>query len=655
MFDSAPDVATAVWTNLGLVVGALILAGALDRRHLADRALFGFTCAALLVAYALWRWHDTLPAFEPTAESWWAHLFFGCEMVAVTQTLLAILILLRHRDRTGQADAAERALEASGAWPEVDIFICTFREPLEVLEKSILSAAAIDYPHFTVWVLDDTRRAQVREFCAELGVNYLTRPDNTGAKGGNLNNALAKTAELTNAPVVLLLDADFAARPNILRRTVGLLADPSVAIVQTPQFYYNGDPIQHNLGIQKSWVDDQRFFFEIFEPAKDAWGCAFCVGTSCVIRRDKLEMMGGFPTESVTEDLHVSYKLMARGLKTIWLNERLSVGLSAEGLPEYLTQRARWCLGTIQGALLSSGPFGWNRLNFTQRWHYLQALLHWCSKPFTVLLLLAPPIYWFGGVPAFHADYLSFLRFGLPALICLWIYNFWISGARTLPILSEITESIAALAISAVMVRAFFKPFGQPFKVTDKGGDRSQPKIRTRLALIFGAAMALSLASIAWSFFSPVAPSELSSADLFNLLWAAVAAIIAFGAFLVSFERPRGEEEFEVEEETFVRIAGETMRCVLVRLSPNSAPITPAFDPADAPIQILVPNIGWIGARPGRKTGKLLALQLAPSAEQRHALIVRLFTSPIDNAARTVKIRPTVRALLRRAFQPERP
>jgi hypothetical protein len=48
-----------------------------------------------------------------------------------------------------------------------------------------------------------------------------------------------------------------------LKRTVGLLANPGVVIVQTPQFYYNGDPIQHNLLATQSMVDDQRFFFDI--------------------------------------------------------------------------------------------------------------------------------------------------------------------------------------------------------------------------------------------------------------------------------------------------------------------------------------------------------------------------------------------------------
>lgn len=52
----------------------------------------------------------------------------------------------------------------------------------------------------------------------------------------------------------------------------------------------------------------------------------------------------------------LSYKLMEKGYETRWLNERLSVGLSAESVSEYITQRTRWCLGTIQIGCMPDGP-----------------------------------------------------------------------------------------------------------------------------------------------------------------------------------------------------------------------------------------------------------------------------------------------------------
>ena len=74
--------------------------------------------------------------------------------------------------------------------------------------------------------------------------------------------------------------------PNakLLTRTLALTRDEDVGIVQTPQNFFNPDPIQANLAVAGVWPDEQRFFFDFVLLSKDAWGGAFCCGTSSVIR-----------------------------------------------------------------------------------------------------------------------------------------------------------------------------------------------------------------------------------------------------------------------------------------------------------------------------------------------------------------------------------
>src|SRR5215211_3284115 len=225
----------------------------------------------------------------------------------------------------------------------------------------------------------------------------------------------------------------------------------------------------------KAWSTTSASFSMFSSRQRTPWGCAFCVGTSFIVRRDPLNEIGGFPSEAISEDINLTYTMLARGYRTVWLNEPLSFGLSAEGIPEYITQRARWCLGTIQVALLRNGPFFGRGFSFTQRWHYFHGVLNWLCKPFMVLLLIAPTIYWFAGLPAFEADYLSFLRYGMPALLAQVIYMGWISRARTLPLFIEATHTVTCFAVTATLLSALVKPFGRPFKITDKGGDRSAP------------------------------------------------------------------------------------------------------------------------------------------------------------------------------------
>ena len=657
MFESAADNSSILSIDLGLLIGLLVLQRLLDPLLTRDRILFGLTTGSLLIMYALWRWHDTLPTFAFSVQNFWQYFFFAFEALAIVYTLMSIVILFRSIDRSGQADDAQKKMEREGDFPPVDIFICTYDEPLEILERSILTALALDYPDATVWVLDDTRRGWLREYCAEAGARYITRADNKDAKAGNLNNGLALTAAQTNAPVILVLDADFAPRRDFLKRTVGLLLNPDVAVVQTPQFYYNPDPIQHNLLAAQSWVDDQRFFFDIFQPAKDAWGCAFCVGTSFIVRRDRLNEIGGFPSQAISEDINLTYTMLARGYETWWLNEKLSIGLSAEGIPEYITQRARWCLGTIQVALLRDGPLFGSGFTLTQRWHYLHGVLNWLCKPFMVLLLVAPPIYWFAGIPAFEADYLSFLRYGMPALLSQIIYMAWISRSRTLPLFMEATHAVTAFAISATLLSAVVKPFGRPFKITDKGGDRSAPRVHWKLASVFGLISLSSAASVVWAFVSPYAASEISSLDFFNLIWAGIAMLIAFIAFLVCFELPRGEALFAVDEAAQLALGDNVIAGHITGLSTSGAQMSFARNlPArlsSQTVQLYLATLGWIEAEVSSCSETAIGLRLRPTLTQHEQLVVRLFGTSYSTVADTASMSGAILGTISRAFRGE--
>jgi cellulose synthase (UDP-forming) len=655
MFESAADNSSILSIDLGLLIGLLVLRRLLDPLLTRDRILFGSTTGSLLIMYGVWRWHDTLSPFEFSTQNLWQYFFFAFEALAIVYTMMSIVILFRSIDRSAQADVAQNRMEAEASFPPVDIFICTYDEPLEILERSILTALALDYPEATVWVLDDTRRGWLREYCEQTGARYVTRDDNKGAKAGNLNNGLAVTAAQTNAPIILVLDADFAPRRDFLKRSVGLLSNPDVAVVQTPQFYYNPDPIQHNLLAAQSWVDDQRFFFDIFQPAKDAWGCAFCVGTSFIVRRDRLSEIGGFPNQAISEDINLTYTMLRKGYQTWWLNEKLSIGLSAEGIPEYITQRARWCLGTIQVALLREGPLFGSGFTLTQRLHYVHGVLNWLCKPFMVLLLIAPPIYWFAGIPAFEADYLSFLRYGVPALLGQMIYMTWISRSRTLPFFMEATHAVTAFAISATLLSAAVKPFGRPFKITDKGGDRSAPRVHWKLASVFGLISLSSAASITWAFVSPYAASEISSIDFFNLLWAGIAMVISFIAFLVCFELPRGEALFAVDEAAQLALGDNVISGHVRGLSTSSAQMSFArtlpTHLSNQKAQLYLNSLGWIEAEVSSYSNAGIRLRLRPTFVQHRKLVVSLFGSPSSNVADTASMTGAIFGTISRGFR----
>ena len=76
-----------------------------------------------------------------------------------------------------------------GNIPYVDVLICTYNEPLYLLEKTIAASTNLDYPthKFKIHVCDDGRRDSLKLLCKKYNVNYISRDNNEGAKAGNIN------------------------------------------------------------------------------------------------------------------------------------------------------------------------------------------------------------------------------------------------------------------------------------------------------------------------------------------------------------------------------------------------------------------------------------------------------------------------------------
>ncbi len=222
--------------------------------------------------YLNWRLFSTvLPAQGAWYEIAWVWICFTVELLALADAAILYITFLRTSDRRAEADRHEVRLRSlpGDELPSVDVYVPTYSEPLDVLEKTITGALCLDYPSFNVWVLDDGRRPWLKEFCQAKGVGYLTRPDNSHAKAGNINHALTKT----DAEFVAVFDADFIPQRNFLMRTMGFFADAKIGIVQVPHAFYNHDLLQANLALRKSLPDDQRFFFEAIMPKSRRLEC----------------------------------------------------------------------------------------------------------------------------------------------------------------------------------------------------------------------------------------------------------------------------------------------------------------------------------------------------------------------------------------------
>lgn len=418
----------------------------------------------LVIRYLFWRSLSTLNLADPLTGTFSLGLFF-MELLGLTSSIIQLVLLLRVRDRKSQADQLEAAVTAEEYQPSVDVFIPTYDEPAFILRRTLIGCQAIDYPHKTIYLLDDTRRPEIRALAAELGCHYIIRPDNRHAKAGNLNHAIG----LTQGELIVSFDADFVPTRNFLQRTVGFFQNPKVGLVQTPQSFYNSDPISLNLGLEGVLTPDEEVFYRQIQPMRDGTGSVVCSGTSFVVRRRALEESGGFVTESLSEDYFTSVRLAAQGNQVVYLDEKLSAGLAAENISSHATQRLRWARGTLQAFFIDSNPLTIPGLNWLQRLGHLEGLLSWFSCFPRIYFLLMPLAYSFLKVIPIQATLREVLYFCLPYYLMQLTVFGWLNHRSRSALLSDIYSLVLAFPLAVTVIAAMVRPFSKGFQVTPKG------------------------------------------------------------------------------------------------------------------------------------------------------------------------------------------
>ncbi len=330
-------------------------------------------------------------------------VFLAAELFSFFSLLTTTLIMWRPRQRTVQTAPVGLA---------VDVLIPTYNEPLEMIRLTAVAALAIRYPHDT-WILDDGNRAAVRGLAQELGCRYLARGENTHAKAGNLNYALRHC----RGEFIALFDVDHVPEDFFLDRLLGYFSDPRLALVQTPQDYYNTDAIPFDNALQSAALwHDQTLFYGMGQAGRDALGAASFCGTGAVLRRSALDDIGGFATDTVTEDMHTSVRLNKQGWHTAYHAESLAYGVAAADYVEFLQQRLRWGHGNVQTLREERVPFC-RGLTAAQRLCYLALGLSYFEGWARLVFYFTPAIVLLTGLTPI-GDSGCFLCLFLPYAVC---------------------------------------------------------------------------------------------------------------------------------------------------------------------------------------------------------------------------------------------
>lgn len=618
---------TAVILGLKLVVLPL-----LDPRSRLWRSVLLGGAMLLAWRYVIWRFTDTLAPLGWTADAVFSWCFAILEGLTVLSSSFAFLILSRVKDRSGEAD------EHAAWWlpdlpPRVDIYIATYNEQLEVLERTIVGAKALGLPRLRVFVLDDGRRPWLRDVCERHRIGYFARPDNVHAKAGNINYALSQRARDRDRPhFAAILDADFIPHLDFAERALALFHDPQVGLVQTPQHFFNPDPIQHNLGISSAYPDEQRHFFDNVEPARDAWGIAICCGTSSMVRIAAVEAIGGVPTESVTEDFLLTLRLSEHGWKTVYLNEPLTEGLAPEGLQEYIVQRGRWCLGMMQIIRNVYNPFGANRLSFIQRLSIVDSLLYWTTTfPFRLASLICPLLYWWFGVTVVYASVVDIVAYYIPYYIAVMATLNWLSKGLFIPILNDVAQLVAAWPITRAAALGLLTKGPHKFSVTAKGGDRTRIITQWPLMWPFVVFFGLTFSGLIATLNSDFAFNRAGAASdgiAIVLFWTIYNLLVLLVAIAACIERPRLSNPLrQVVQPVTLRFGEAEQRGWLISLGVEGARVSgPSNLAAGAVGTLTLPLVGDVAAHIVMPTRDGYQIGLDPTQEQRDRIIAKLHT-----------------------------
>ncbi|MGE5139426.1 MAG: cellulose synthase family protein [Rudaea sp.] len=327
--------------------------------------------------------------------------------------------------------------------PLVTVQIPIYNE-LYVAERVVDAAVALDWPkdRLQIQVLDDSDDetaaivARRVERYQRLGydISQQRRQDRSGFKAGALSAGLADAG----GDYIAVFDADFVPPRSFLKRTVPYLAgDPSLGLVQTRWGHLNADysPLTRAQAIGL----DGHFIVE--QSAR--WGGGLLMnfnGTAGIWRREAIRRSGGWQTDTLTEDLDLSYRAQLAGWKFIYLPDVVCPAELPAQLHAFKRQQFRWAKGSTQ-CLIKLAPevLRSPRLSLFQRVEGLLHLSGYVMNLLMVLLLLTSvPLL---ATKTHFPDVMALLTVGAIAPVLLYgisqrrLYGDWRSRMRYFPIL----------------------------------------------------------------------------------------------------------------------------------------------------------------------------------------------------------------------------
>jgi cellulose synthase/poly-beta-1,6-N-acetylglucosamine synthase-like glycosyltransferase len=236
--------------------------------------------------------------------------------------------------------------------PHVTIQLPVFNERY-VIERLIDAVGKLNYPKekMEIQILDDStddttaiilkKIESLRQL--QLDIKLIHRENRAGFKAGALDHGL----RLAKGSFIVIFDADFIPDADFLKRTLHLFSDPAIGAIQT-----RWDHINKNYSVltrlQAFGLDAH---FSIEQSARNTVGSFINFNGTCGIwRKQCIDDAGGWSSDTLTEDLDLSYRAQLKGWKFRYLEGVSTPGELPVIMPAIKAQQYRWNKGGAETA-----------------------------------------------------------------------------------------------------------------------------------------------------------------------------------------------------------------------------------------------------------------------------------------------------------------
>ena len=274
--------------------------------------------------------------------------------------------------------------------------------------------------------------------------------------------------------VIAVIDADYRVHPDWLRDLVPAFEDPKVALVQAPQDHRDGEESL----LKRLMNAEYAGFFDIGMVQRNEDNAIVAHGTMLMVRRSSFDEVGGWGTDTITEDTELGLRLLERGYEARYTNRRYGWGLLPDTYKAFKTQRHRWTYGAMQIMKAHAGKMLGNqtKLTFWQKFHFVAGWLPWFADALHLVFTISAMLWSVGLLllPQYFEFPLAVFLFPTLGMFAFKIMHSFVLYTARVPcsLPQRLGAAVAGMGLTHSIARAIFAGLftkGRAFLRTPKG------------------------------------------------------------------------------------------------------------------------------------------------------------------------------------------